>query len=198
RSEDICFVAPTGAGKSLLWILPLLAHKSGVSLIITPYTSLGIEGQQRSEGLGFSSAFVHSEQKEDYLLEEIAHGRRRVVFACVEMLESPTFSRILHSPAFQALLSALYVDEAHLAHESQPWRPAYTRVHELRKLIGYHVPLVAISATLPSQYRQSLHAYIGLNQRYTLINLGNHRRELVTVVVPMEHEHSSFRDLEFL
>ncbi|KAH7902837.1 P-loop containing nucleoside triphosphate hydrolase protein [Hygrophoropsis aurantiaca] len=198
RGEDVCVIAPTGAGKSMLRILPLLVHDTGISLIITPYTSLGIEGQNRCEDLGFSSAFVHSEQKEESLLEEIARGQRRIVFVCVEMLESPTFARILHALTFQTLISAIYVDEAHLAHESQSWRPAYTRVHELRKLIGYHIPLVAISATLPSLYRQSLHTSVGLNQHYTLINLGNYRPELITAVVQMEHEHSSFQDLEFL
>lgn len=46
-SGDACVIAPTGAGKSLLWILPLLVHKEGVSLVITPYTSLGLEGEAK-------------------------------------------------------------------------------------------------------------------------------------------------------
>jgi hypothetical protein len=47
RSKDVCVIAPTGQGKSLLWVLPLLVQKSGNSLLITPYTSLGSEGQDR-------------------------------------------------------------------------------------------------------------------------------------------------------
>ena len=47
RSQDICIIAPTGQGKSLLWALPLLVQSAGCSLIITPYTSLGLEGEQR-------------------------------------------------------------------------------------------------------------------------------------------------------
>lgn len=47
RSKDVCVIAPTGQGKSLLWVLPLLVQKLGVSLVITPYTSLGSEGRDR-------------------------------------------------------------------------------------------------------------------------------------------------------
>ena len=47
RMGDMVVIAPTGSGKSLLWALPLLVHKAGISLVITPYTSLGTEGEQR-------------------------------------------------------------------------------------------------------------------------------------------------------
>ena len=47
RSQDVCVIAPTGAGKSLLWCLPLLVAVSSISLIVTPYTSLGQEGEAR-------------------------------------------------------------------------------------------------------------------------------------------------------
>jgi ATP-dependent helicase YprA (DUF1998 family) len=46
-TSDLCVIAPTGSGKSLLWHLPLLAHRDGISLVITPYTSLGIESESR-------------------------------------------------------------------------------------------------------------------------------------------------------
>ncbi|KIJ15988.1 hypothetical protein PAXINDRAFT_11558 [Paxillus involutus ATCC 200175] len=47
RERDVCVIAPTGQGKSLLWVLPLLVQRTGCSLIITPYTNLGLEGQER-------------------------------------------------------------------------------------------------------------------------------------------------------
>lgn len=45
RGGDICVIAPTGAGKSMLWCLPLLTSSTAVSLVITPYTSLGSQGE---------------------------------------------------------------------------------------------------------------------------------------------------------
>jgi len=47
RSQDICVIAATGQGKSLLWLLPLLVQATGCSLVITPYITLGLEGQDR-------------------------------------------------------------------------------------------------------------------------------------------------------
>lgn len=47
RKGDMCVIAPTGAGKSLVWALPLLVQKRGISLVIIPYTSLGHQGKQK-------------------------------------------------------------------------------------------------------------------------------------------------------
>lgn len=47
RQGDICLIAPTGAGKSLVWGLPLLAQEHGISMVIVPFTSLGHQGELR-------------------------------------------------------------------------------------------------------------------------------------------------------
>ena len=54
RRRDVCVIAPTGAGKSLLWCLPLLVMKASISLVVTPYTSLGQEGEERYESPFYS------------------------------------------------------------------------------------------------------------------------------------------------
>lgn len=122
----------------------------------------------------------------------------RVIFVCAEMLESPTFALVLHSLHFKALLTGIYVDEAHLVHESQDWRTSYSRIHYLRDIVGDHIPLIAISATLPSTYYQSLVEYIGLKKDYFLINLESFRPELATVIMCLEYDASSFCDLSFI
>lgn len=132
------------------------------------------------------------------MLEATAQGAYRIVFLCIEMLEGPTFQKILHSQSFQNRLSGIYIDEAHLVHEASHWRSGYTRLSELRKLFNRHIPIVAISATNPSSYRKSLHEFTGMQEDYLLINLGNHRPELETVVIPMEHHNSSFIDIAFI
>ncbi|KAJ7130595.1 hypothetical protein C8R44DRAFT_572903, partial [Mycena epipterygia] len=45
RHADAVVISPTGSGKSLTWTLPLLARKEGISLVITPFTSLGLDGE---------------------------------------------------------------------------------------------------------------------------------------------------------
>lgn len=103
--------------------------------------------------MGFSAIFIHDEQKSEALLREVAEGRFRVVFICPEMLETPRMAQVLHSTTFKAVLQAVYIDEAHLIRESLTWRPAYTRLHQLRNVIGQSIPIVSMSATLPASYR---------------------------------------------
>ena len=51
RMIDMVVIAPTGSEKSMLWALSLLVHKVGISLVVTPYTNLGTEGEQRYESV---------------------------------------------------------------------------------------------------------------------------------------------------
>jgi len=51
--------------------------------------------------MAMSLIFIFSEQKDMQLLEETACGYYKVVFVCVEMLEGPSFAKILHSKSFQ-------------------------------------------------------------------------------------------------
>lgn len=142
--------------------------------------------------------FVHSEKHDEELITRAVNGHFRVIFVCAEMLESPTFATVIHSKLVRARLTGIYVDEAHLVHESCEWRTSYSRLHQLRPIVGENIPLVAISATLPPTYRQSLQAYAGLKPSHHLINLGNFRPELSTVVMPLRHDASSFLDLAFV
>ncbi|KAJ7590021.1 hypothetical protein C8J56DRAFT_1163738 [Mycena floridula] len=94
RQDDLCLIAPTGAGKSLVWTLPLLAQNNGISLVVTPYTSLGKQGAQNQI---LPSTFINSENKGRKERERVASGAYRIVHVCAEMLESPSFAPILHS-----------------------------------------------------------------------------------------------------
>ena len=144
--------------------------------------------------------YINSNKKDNATIEKVLQGDYRVIFVCVEMLESPTFSRILYSPLVRARLLGIFLDEAQNVHESAHWRGPYARLAGLRKAISkdLDIPLIAISATLPSLYRASLCYYAGLKKNYFLINLGNFRPELSLVVVPMVYDAASFQDLAFV
>jgi superfamily II DNA helicase RecQ len=115
-----------------------------------------------------------------------------------EMLEGLSFAKFLHSKSFQNRLLGIYIDEAHLIHKSADWQPAYACLLLLHTLISGNIPMIAMSATLPSSYCESLHTYAGFKQDYVLINLRNHCPELSTVIIPMQNNTLSFRDIAFL
>ncbi|KAF8989647.1 hypothetical protein BDQ17DRAFT_1393269 [Cyathus striatus] len=164
---------------SLLWVLPLLAQRRGISLVIVPFTSLGMQGENQHRNSSIKATFLSSTNSSPDILRNIAQGiGMHVVYACPEMLETPAVAQVLHSNSFQDQLSGVYIDEAHF--------------------IGSTVPLVALSATLPHQYQDSLVVYAGLRPEYHLINLGNFCPELSTVIKHMQHSVKSFLDLEFV
>ncbi|KAJ7750919.1 ATP-dependent DNA helicase [Mycena maculata] len=198
RRWDAVVIAPTGSGKSLSWTLPLLARKEGISLVITPFTSLGLDGQISNNCDGILSLFIYSDQNTQEDFEKVATGEMLVVYVCPEMLESLSFARLIHSKSWQGRISGIYIDEAHLIHQTHVWQPPYSRIYLLRNIIGHDTPLIALSATCPEQYRNSLVMFAGLHPNYTLINLGNFRPELSTIILPMKHDISSFLDLAFI
>ncbi|KAJ7881545.1 P-loop containing nucleoside triphosphate hydrolase protein [Mycena olivaceomarginata] len=198
RRTDTVVIAPTGYGKSLTWTLPLLACREGISLVITPFTSLGQEGELLSQTDDISSLFIYGEQNSQQDFEAAASGEMMVLYVCPEMLESPSFARLLHSKSWRGRILAIYLDEAHLVHQTHSWRPSYSRIYQLRNILGNNIPLICLSATCPPLYRNSLITYAGLHPDYKLINLGNFRPELSTMIVHMKHEIRSFNDIAFI
>lgn len=79
---DVIVVSSTGSGKSLVWLLPLLARQGGVSLVITPYTSLGLNSEIR-----YSFTFTFSA---NFIL-----GTMGRVYHCCLSIQSRTHSKIL-------------------------------------------------------------------------------------------------------
>ncbi|KAJ7684986.1 ATP-dependent DNA helicase [Mycena polygramma] len=198
RHTDVVLISCTGSGKSLSWILPLLARKEGISLVVTPYTSLGLDGELSNHCDGISSIFIYSEQNTQQDFENAATTEMLVIYVCPEMLESPSFARLVHSQSWRGRISCIYFDEAHLFHLTHTWRPSYSRVYQFRNLIGFDTPVMALSATCPEQYRQALITFGGLRPDYKLINLGNFRPELSTIILPMLHDILSFMDIAFV
>ncbi|KAJ7624217.1 ATP-dependent DNA helicase [Mycena polygramma] len=198
RHTDALVISCTGSGKSLSWILPLLARGEGISLVVTPYTSLGLDGELSNHCDGISSIFIYSEKNTQQDFEKAATGDMLVIYVCPEMLESPSFARLAHSHSWRGRLSAIYIDEAHLIHLTHTWRPSYSRLYVFRNLVGHDTPVVALSATCPDLYRAALVMFGGMRPTYTLINLGNFRSELSTIIIPMLHDICSFLDIAFV
>ncbi|KIO25433.1 hypothetical protein M407DRAFT_75716 [Tulasnella calospora MUT 4182] len=173
--RDVTVIASTGMGKSLLFLLPLLFHPNGITLVVTPFRALGFEQ-------------VIESRSHSVPVDDIIAGKYRVVICCPEMLECPTFAPILHSPAFLSALVEIVVDEAHSIVEAAAYRSAYSRLGLLRQVMrkaDAHVPIVQMTATLPPHYLAKTSASLSISPEALIINLGNHRPELSTIVLEM-------------
>ncbi|KAJ7660011.1 hypothetical protein B0H14DRAFT_2425381 [Mycena olivaceomarginata] len=143
---DAVVITPTGSGKSLTWVLPLLARSEGVSLVITPFTSLGLEAISAIKMGILNTIYIYSERNTATDFELVQEGSMLIVYVCPEMLESPRFAPLVHSKDWAQHISAIYIDEAHLVQEAVSWRPSYSRLHMLRNVLGHNIPLICLSA----------------------------------------------------
>ncbi|KAJ7864000.1 P-loop containing nucleoside triphosphate hydrolase protein [Mycena olivaceomarginata] len=195
---DAVVITPTGSGKSLTWVLPLLARGEGVSLVITPFTSLGLEGELLYQNGDLNAIYIYSEKNSTMDFELVREGSMLIVYICPEMLESPRFAPLVHSKDWAQHISAIYIDEAHLVQEAVSWRPSYSRLHMLRNVLGHNIPLICLSATCTSLAQKGLITSAGLHHDYRLYNQGNFRPELSIIILPMKHDANSFQDLAFV
>src|ERR1700733_15154105 len=139
--------------------------------------------------------YINNSQQD---FECAASRNMQVIYVCIEMLESPSFACLVHSPEWRDRLSGVYIDEAHLVHETCEWHPAYACLYHLRTILGCDIPFVGLSATCPTAHCETLVTHAGFRHDYTFINLGNFRPKLSTIILPIEHEFTSFWDLEFI
>jgi len=63
------------------------------------------------------------------LWKELREEGRNMSYTPVEMLETLAVAQVIHSESFQAQLSGVYIDEAHVPHESHSWGLGYARLN---------------------------------------------------------------------
>ncbi len=138
---------PTGGGKSICFQVPTLAA-GGLCLVVTPLISLMNDqvGQLRQREI--KAAAVHSGMRQDDIettLENCIYGDYRFLYVSPERIATDVFrAKLRHMKN----ICMICVDEAHCVSQwGYDFRPSYLRIAELRHLIPYRVPLLALTAT---------------------------------------------------
>ena len=163
---DVFVWLPTGYGKSICFhCLPFLFdHKLGrvslspnkrsVVLVVSPLMSLmsnqvitlresGVGAAILSGNKGIDSCFLST-------VKDIKSGSHRFLFSAPEaIIDSDCWRELLLDHPLCNQIIAIVIDEAHCVFKwSQDFRPAYSRVHELRALVPSGVPMMALTATV--------------------------------------------------
>ena len=141
--KDCIGVMPTGAGKSLTYMLPARVLE-GTVLVISPLISLMKDQVDALRELGFRAAEINSTLDADERfrrLEAFRRGEYELVYLAPEALDGSTRNWVREAP-----VALLVVDEAHcISQWGHDFRPSYRRLQGLREELG--VPVLALTAT---------------------------------------------------
>lgn len=156
--RDVLLVAPTGAGKSLVYQLAGVV-RGGCTLVVSPLLALQQDQVAGLNALGEATRAVRlssaeSDGRREEILREAAGGALRFLFLAPEQLARDDVRAALG--AVEVTLVA--VDEAHCVSTwGHDFRPDYLRLGDLLdEAIGDAAPRVAMTATAAAPVREDV------------------------------------------
>ena len=147
QGKDTLGLMPTGGGKSVCFQVPTLAME-GLNIVVTPLISLMKDQVSRLRMHGIKAEAVYSGMMADDIsraYDNCIYGRYKFLYISPERLCSEMFrQKLAHIPK----ICMITVDEAHCVSQwGYDFRPSYLKIVEVRHLIPYHVPVLALTAT---------------------------------------------------
>jgi ATP-dependent DNA helicase Q4 len=204
-------VLPTGAGKSLTFLLPslLCCPRDGITIVISPLVAL-MRDQMRKLPFNIPAACLSGEVtaiEASRICSEVMEGLLRIIFISPERFCSPSFLRLMRAlkrsnripcPDLCDDLSSqltgpgiglVCIDEAHcLSQWSFNFRPSFLRIRrELERIQPRSV--LALTATAPLHVQREIEQSLGIPKDGVFIHPPNRPNlELISQYVDGEEQ----------
>lgn len=137
--RDSVVLQPTGSGKSFCFQFPPI-YENKKAVVISPTISLMQDQVTNLREKGIPAIFLGSaqldKQAESNALEE---SGERIIFVTPEWISKACNKSKLQDLASKNQLSLIAVDEAHLIHQWQKFRPAYKELKALKMSFSKHL-----------------------------------------------------------
>ena len=143
---------PTGAGKSLCFLIPALLLE-GPTLVVYPLLALMADQRRRMDEAGIESVSFHGGQSEDEREDNFRRieGGARLILANPEVLQSEALLARLR----QCRIAHIAVDEAHCVSEwGDTFRPAYLALGSVIKALSVRTVTALTATASPSVLRR--------------------------------------------
>ncbi len=162
-------IMPTGMGKSLCYQIPALHFaniehaddRRPLTLVISPLIALMKDQVDALARKGVAATFINSSlsrQERTQRYKQVEQGQFDLLYVTPERFRKVEFTSLIK----KRHVCLLAVDEAHcISHWGHDFRPDYTRLQEIRALLG-NPTTVALTATATPEVQQDIVTQLGL------------------------------------
>ena len=157
--HDTILNASTGAGKTMLIILPMLLRPGSISITVSPLKRLMSSQAAELSRYGLRAAIVNEGTSHDpELFTAILDGHYDHIHISPEQLQRhqghfTRFYHLLDKPAFRQRIRAINIDEGHEAGRAalglDDFRFSFSRLSAFRLKLPRDIPFIILSAMLP-------------------------------------------------
>ena len=166
--RDVLAILPTGGGKSVCFQVPALMRE-GICLVVSPLIALMKDQVQNLRDRGIPALAVYSGmtfREIDFTLDNAIYGDYKFLYVSPERLRTDLFK----TRVARMHVSQLVVDEAHcISQWGYDFRPDYLQIAEIRKIIGHHIPVVALTATATPKVADDIMARLEFHRPNKLV-----------------------------
>jgi len=205
--RDTILNASTGAGKTMLIVLPMLLRPGSISITVSPLKRLMTSQAAELGRYGLRAAIVNEDTSHDPgLFQAILDGYYDHVHISPEQLQRhqghfTRFYHLLDKPAFRRRIQVINIDEGHEAGRAalglDDFRSSYARLSAFRLKLPRDIPFVVLSATLPHHIVSPLSKLLLLKDPKEM-RLCLNRSNIYYSVKPLITGTKEFRNLSLL
>ena len=210
QGRDVFVNIPTGSGKSLIFhVAPLVemwmfSHvpdstswlKDAIIIVITPLVALMKDQVNRLNNIGLKAVYVGCAESVNRDPEGIDNGESTYVFMSPESsLSNERWRFILENKVYQERLIGIVVDEANCIvdwgtsssnKKNTAFRIWYSRLNELKSLVGKNVKFLALTATATKKTKRQIFEMLELDNPFEIVADPN-RPNITFVVQKMDN-----------
>ena len=178
KETKLLAVLPTGSGKSICFLAPLIFIK-GVVLCIYPLLSLMADQERRMKAMNIPAATLKGgmdRNEKEKIIEALIKGKYKVLITNIEMLLS-----LIKHPRYAPLwkmISTIVIDEVHTTVTwGDTFRPSYKELPEvIKKINPRHI--LAFTATLDDTMYATIQDRVFLGEKPYIVKASSDRNNI--------------------
>ena len=187
--KDTLGLMPTGGGKSVCFQVPALMM-DGLNIVVTPLIALMKDQVGKLKMLGIKAEAIYSGMMQydvDRAYDNCLYGNYKFLYISPERLATEQFRMKLSQ---MKRICMITVDEAHCVSQwGYDFRPPYLRIAEVRDIIPYPVPILALTATATPMVVDDIQERLKFRER-NVFSMSFERKNLAYVVRKTENKES--------